>query len=685
VLNTILTPKGLAYQRVANGLSIVPLDSFPGKKPNQVTEYIKLVYGDPHEIEPTLKLLMSAHGDTKIIPSSKTILIIDQPENVAQVKEHVENLERLAQEAHEQKQEEQRRQREVEAQAQAAAQSSSSSSGFPFLGAEQRVTTVFPLRFATAVDVQEAVQNLVADGQVTAIENDNLLVVSGESSAVGAAAQLIRQLDVPRRQVRISAVLYDVGLDAMEQLGVNWRNAGKARINANGSPQTLFDLNSGTTTTGGTASAASTGTGTGTGTGATTATPTTSVLPTSPFLAPFAPTFIGGALDIYYVSRYFDVSAILLALDQTDGARLLARPNVLVYDRRPSEIKIISEIPVQQLTQTEMGGNIGTTTFREAGITLRVTPEIADDGSIRLTVAPEFSALQGFQNGQPLIDRRTATTTVRIMSGDTLVLGGLRRRSEIETVQGIPGLMNIKYLGNLFRSHNTTVTESELIIFIKCEIHDMDSKVSFREEAALQVTHETLEHIPIASHAPFIPPCNDPYCPYHNPRPRVWRGNVLAPNGEWPDAAPGYPPPYPYPYGFPPTGGPVAPAEGQPAYAPPARETVIPTAAPEPPPPTVPAAVERIPPPVSVDVTARRPSGADLDLRRLPVTDEPQPTLLAETPSNPERPSDAAVLSRPARDNVAPPVRVPSPETATPPSPRMATQRLRWFGDRLLR
>ncbi|MGE0760527.1 MAG: secretin N-terminal domain-containing protein [Pirellulaceae bacterium] len=245
VLNTILTPKGFAYQRVANGLSIVPLDSFPGKKPNQVTAFIRLRYSDPAEIEPTLKILMTPYGDTKIIASSKTLVVIDMPENVQQVREHVESLEQLAREAAEQKAADEKRQQEA-AESQARAAQSAMAAINSAIGStslvDQTVTSVFALRFAAAGDVLEAVQNLVVDGQVTAIAQDNLLVVSGPDAAVRSAAQLIRQIDIPRKQVRISAVLYDVDLDALERLGVNWRNAGKGRIDGNNSPNSRFDL-----------------------------------------------------------------------------------------------------------------------------------------------------------------------------------------------------------------------------------------------------------------------------------------------------------------------------------------------------------------------------------------------------------------------------------------------------------
>jgi len=61
----------------------------------------------------------------------------------------------------------------------------------------------------------------------------------------------------------------------------------------------------------------------------------------------------------------------------------------MAYDRTEATFQSVQEIPVQQLTQTQDGGQIGTTQFREAGITLTVTPNIMDDNSVVLQVTPE--------------------------------------------------------------------------------------------------------------------------------------------------------------------------------------------------------------------------------------------------------------------------------------------------------
>ena len=69
-----------------------------------------------------------------------------------------------------------------------------------------------------------------------------------------------------------------------------------------------------------------------------------------------------------------------------------------------------------------------------------------------MQVHPEFSVVTDFINNNPVIDSRTADTTVRVGNGQMFVLGGLRQKNVTETIRGIPFLKDVKYVGRLFRS-----------------------------------------------------------------------------------------------------------------------------------------------------------------------------------------------------------------------------------------
>lgn len=688
ILDTLLASKGYGYRREENVLVIMKKEDLGETLQNQKRAMIRMEYVSPSEVMDSLNLLKSPNGKISSIPSAKALMVIDHPENIEKIREHIEELEDFARKSAEKtQQDEQHRQQLVLPPTGSAVGPSQSPNIAPDIQpAEQAVTTVLRPRFVSADSLVDAIATQIGDGTVTAIPETNDLVVTGSKAAILTATQIMQGVDVIKKQVRISVLMYDIRVDALEQLGVNWRNAAKGRINSSGIPQTLGGLQSSpmalggsSSSTGGSTSGTATGTATGTTTGtATTGTASGTAAGVGSFVTSAAPNIVGSALTLTHLSRHFDLSAVFSALAQTDGARLLAKPSILCYDRKQSETKIISEIPVQQLTQTDRGGNIGTTTFREAGVTLNVTPWIGDNGVILLNLAPEFSVLTGFQAGQPIIDRRNLTQWVTVQSGETLVLGGLRRQNQLETVSGIPGLMNLKYVGGLFRSHQTSVEESELITFIHTEIVDVDYHGHLREQAAAQVVEETLDRIPIASHSPYVPPCNDPYCPIHNPQPKYWEGNMLEPQlpppGYSASAPPYLQPRYPHrEHEFlPPVEGQriedgpsedVAPPRRLAPVAPPVPEDEIESSKPE--------SDHADPPPVKVEENARRLKGSRMVLFRLPkVTPDP-----VGNPAGGSQPlvAGAPAAGFPARVATKPATHPGTPSTNPAPAPAMKT------------
>jgi type II secretory pathway component GspD/PulD (secretin) len=156
------------------------------------------------------------------------------------------------------------------------------------------------------------------------------------------------------------------------------------------------------------------------------------------------------------------------------NAKLLANPRILVLDNESAMIKIVSEIPYQELTETSGGGSIGSTEFKDAGVSLRVRPHLTRDDMIRLQLEPSFSVRVDtvtFRTGsleypQPVIDRRDALTTLLIQNGETVVLGGLRKKDVTKAINKVPLLGDIPLLGYLFRFEGEDTVNSELVVFI---------------------------------------------------------------------------------------------------------------------------------------------------------------------------------------------------------------------------
>jgi general secretion pathway protein D len=357
----------------------------------------------------------------------------------------------------------------------AAAEAAGAAGGLP---PSRLDVAYFHTHYIPAVSAQQPLLAVLSPlGRVAVMERENRLLVVDYASNLDMVRKVLDRIDRPRPQVRITALIYDISLQDVENLGLNWGSAGKGNtVNASGLPNQALAFQS------------------------------TTVAPfATSNVAPFATAETGGSLTVRSLTRNFDITTVLELLQSANDARLLANPNVTVMDNELAEFKSVTEIPYQQISQSELGGQIGTTAFKEAGITLRVQPTVAGDGTIEMLVEPEFSRLAGFtpQEDQPILDTRKASTRVRIANGQTLVLSGLRQRSDTGEFNGIPFLKDVKYVGSLFRSRNTNVRESELIVFIMPEITCYDEPATGREYQAMETIGCRLEAIPYAEGCPL--------------------------------------------------------------------------------------------------------------------------------------------------------------------------------------
>lgn len=346
----------------------------------------------------------------------------------------------------------------------------------------------FSPQFTEAEQMAEPLQTALGANVVVAVyPEENRIMIKGNADDLRIASEAIRQLDVPRPQVRITAMIYDVSQGELERIGVNWNR--QVREIANGSDDALSAV---TRTVG------------------------------EFFVASSELTTTGAtSVGIRTISDSLDASVFLEALDATSEAKLLADPSITVGDRTQASIRIVQQIPIVGANPVEGSNAVFTQTeFKEAGVILNVLPRISRDGTIQLQVQPEYSVVSEITSAGPVIDTRTADTIVRVNDGQMFVLGGLRQKSIVESVTGVPYLRELKYFGKLFRSHATEVRESELIVFLKPELITPYYEGHPREQMAACVASDQLDRIPHAQRASMIPCCKDPYCANHHPRPR---------------------------------------------------------------------------------------------------------------------------------------------------------------------
>jgi pilus assembly protein CpaC len=166
----------------------------------------------------------------------------------------------------------------------------------------------------------------------------------------------------------------------------------------------------------------------------------------------------------------------LLDIEASRGrARILAEPNLLAGNKDSASFLAGGEVPIPVVQTTAGGGTTGpqvTIVFKEFGIRLRFVAEIVSDSLVKLQVTPEVSSID-FSNGVTLsgfripgFRTRRVSTTVDVPRDQSMIISGLFSSEEQKTRTGIPYLMDIPILGELFSSTQWQHNESELLVVV---------------------------------------------------------------------------------------------------------------------------------------------------------------------------------------------------------------------------
>ncbi|MEX2317819.1 MAG: secretin N-terminal domain-containing protein [Pirellulales bacterium] len=441
ILDSILLSNGYNYRAVGETLVVRSIESLGNLNPSLRSATIPVLMADIDEVVEGARVFLTPQGKLQAMKSARSIVVLDFPDRVKMIRDFVTTLEQAGE----------RRM----------------SMGGSQLGLPLEVA-YFHTQHISAKTAEQALSAVLSkSGKVGVLEKEDRLVISDYAENLVMIEKVLAQIDLPRPQVRITALIYDISLQDIEQLGINWNHALKTRIDAAGDPGTSLGID-------------------------------------SVMQVPFQASAAGSTLTFMNLSRHLDITGVALALSNANDARLVANPNVTVEDNEDAIFQSVSEIPYQQLTQTSAGGQIGTTSFKEAGTTLRVRPKITSYGTIEMLVTPEFSRLTGFTPGdnQPIIDKRTATTMLRVANRQTLVIGGLRQRSDVGDFKGVPYLKDVPLLGRAFRSRDTNVRESELVVFVMPEIIGFDDPPGPRQQMVADTVNCRLDQIPLPEGCP---------------------------------------------------------------------------------------------------------------------------------------------------------------------------------------
>ena len=162
-----------------------------------------------------------------------------------------------------------------------------------------------------------------------------------------------------------------------------------------------------------------------------------------------------------------DLDVALTALENQGQGRILSTPRVSTQNNMEAEITQGIQIPIQTVAN-----NTVTVTFKDAALTLRVTPQITASNTVIMQIAVENASPDFARqvNNIPPIDTQRANTRVQVSDGETTVIGGIYSSREQTSQDRTPGLHRVPLLGWLFKRDTVLDNNRELLIFITPKI-----------------------------------------------------------------------------------------------------------------------------------------------------------------------------------------------------------------------
>ncbi|MFM2057041.1 MAG: hypothetical protein RLY71_1426 [Pseudomonadota bacterium] len=176
------------------------------------------------------------------------------------------------------------------------------------------------------------------------------------------------------------------------------------------------------------------------------------------------------------VNGIYTLGALARFLETNTKANVLSTPNLVALDNEEAKIVIGQNVPFVTGSFTNTGTSNGSTNpfqtveRKDVGLTLRVKPQVGENGTVRMTIYQENSSVvqntTSSSNG-PTTDKSAIETSVVIDDGQIMVLGGLLKDEFADGEDRVPGLASIPLIGNLFRSQNRARIKTNLLVFLR--------------------------------------------------------------------------------------------------------------------------------------------------------------------------------------------------------------------------
>jgi len=308
------------------------------------------------------------------------------------------------------------------------------------------ITTTIKLNYADPEDLAKSIQKILTPktGNVSADARARNIIVTDIPVVVEQVKEIVQTLDVPVKQVLIDTMVVDATLGDESQTGIDWLlksvHSQSWRDFVMYGPEgrkigniQQLDLG-GASKTGDTI----------------------------------------GSLTFNILTNEIDWKGVIKAQIQNRNGHLISNPVVATIENKPATITISQEIPYIDLSQTSQGGALTNTRFKQIGTVLEVTPRVTHDNHVIIDIKGKESTVVGEFNGVPIEDMRQVTSTLHINSGQTIFVGGLRKRNDSVTAQKLPILGDIPVLNVVFRSNQRKAQINELLIFLTCSVLEQE-------------------------------------------------------------------------------------------------------------------------------------------------------------------------------------------------------------------
>ncbi|MEB0026689.1 type IV pilus secretin PilQ [Pseudomonas sp. MH9.2] len=314
----------------------------------------------------------------------------------------------------------------------------------------KQIAELAPLRrellqvnYAKAADIAKLFQSVTsaetkADerGSITVDDRTNNIIAYQTQDRLDELRRIVSQLDIPVRQVMIEARIVEANVDYDKALGVRWGGSS----NRSGSNNATVG-------------------GKGTVTGANGVVTNSN----SPFVDLGAANATSG-IGIAFVTDNVLLDLELSAMEKTGNGEIVSQPKVVTSDKETAKILKGTEVPYQEASSS----GATSVSFKEASLSLEVTPQITPDNRIIMEVKVTKDEPDYINTvlGVPPIKKNEVNAKVLVADGETIVIGGVFSNTQSKIVDKVPFLGDVPYVGRLFRRDVVSEKKSELLVFL---------------------------------------------------------------------------------------------------------------------------------------------------------------------------------------------------------------------------